>query len=231
MLWLWLALEEPTVAREYAGPEAVASTNDVETNDVETHDVALLEPATLGPEVTRPSAPQPRSTPPPAPDPPDAGERWRFAYVISTQGYFTVGQIADVGLGFGVFLGAGVPVQQRPGRRTRHAIGYSGDLGFGWYTGARHHHRFAASGVVGRSTPAPGRSRRSSFYYYGAFGAGVFGFVAGGPSLGGRIGFASGRDLEYILSIGADLDVLVVSGFGAGMVPTFNLSLLTGGSL
>ena len=217
MLWLFVAMEEPA-ARDYAGPGEVASPREVE----------LLEPATNGPVV---ATPQPPAAVPAAPPTPiDPGERWRFAYVISTQGYFTFGQVADVGIGLGVFLGAGVPVPQRAGRRTRHAFGYSGELGFGFYTGIRHLHRFAASGVIGRATPIDGRRRRS-FYYYGAFGAIAFGLFAGGPSLGGRIGFASGRDLEYILSLGIDIDVLVVPGLGTGALPTINLSLLSGGGL
>lgn len=197
-------------ARSYAGPTEVAS---------------AFTPEQLPPSVTPPTPPKTDEAPDTPSEPWNPGARWRFAYVVST--HLALGE--DIGLGFGIYVGAGVPSKSKI--RARHSFGYAGELTFGLLGGAiDHRHRAAASGTAGRRRP--GLRRVPSFYYYAAFGASVYGTELAGPSLGARIGFASSRDLDYILAIGGDLDVFHLPGSGqVGVVPTVHFSLLTFGSL
>lgn len=157
--------------------------------------------------------------------------------LLSTHGFIGLGDAPDAGGGLGGFVGAGIPAKPRPGRRTRHAFGYAGDVLFGVYDGIGHRHRVAATGLVGSSTPL-GR-RRFAFYYLAAFGAGIRHVRDAGPSFGVRFGVASSKRLDYVLALGGDLDLLVthypdVRGIRRDVVlvaPSINLSLLTFGSL
>lgn len=214
--------------RPYVGPTEVHAS-------AEASHAEAASPTSIPTPVHAPASATP--TGPVASTPIDPGERWRLAVLLSTQGFVGLREAGNVGAALGGFVGAGIPVKQRPGRRTRHAFGYAGDVSFAFADGIGHRHRVAATGLVGSNRPL--FRRTFAFYYFAGFGAGIRYVRDAGPSFGVRVGLASSKRLDYILAFGSDLDLLVTHYPDARgirrdrvlVAPSINLSLLTFGSL
>jgi hypothetical protein len=152
------------------------------------------------------------------------GERWRFSWLVRTQAGVAGLDVPGLQLGLGLLLGVGLPVPSSADTRDEHSLGYDGEVFFSG-VGLGHRHRLAAAGRVGD---------RVGLFDQAAIGAAGYGITrpfGWGPSVGGRLGLAIGREFDYILAIGGDVDLVFGPTEGAAAVPMLSVSRLTLGAL
>jgi hypothetical protein len=153
------------------------------------------------------------------------GERWRATWLVTP--HASLYGLGDwtVGLGVGGYAGVGVPVRGSPRLRQEHGFGFDYQITAVLFGGFHHRFRLAGTGLVGREL---------ALYYQGSAGYGGFNLVQGGPrgpSVGGRLGFATGDRVDLIFAIGGDVDFLVARDTSLGATAVLSLFLLTLGAL